>query len=192
MKEMIDEIPEGDWLCEECKLDEENKNTNRQKDGTEAGAEKDQSSGQTDTDPASTFVKPDTKGSSVEEPRTGKDHSVMKVSGKRRAEESEFSSAVKKQALEMITGSPRTSSPNKLHALTDNSAKDVDRGKVKSTHQFSSDSLFGNEAPEAARSPATRPRLQSLRGDTLTLMSHTHLCFFRSLYVIVLYEYQLL
>ncbi|XP_024969921.1 uncharacterized protein LOC112509282 isoform X2 [Cynara cardunculus var. scolymus] len=165
MKEMIDEIPEGDWLCEECKLDEENKNTTRQKNGTETGAEKDQFSGQADTEPASTFIKPDTKGSSVEEPRTGKDHSVMKASSKRRAEESDSSSAVKKQALEMITGSPRTSSPSKLHALTDSSTKDVDRGKIKSSHQFSSDSLFGNEAPEAARSPATRPRLQSLRGS---------------------------
>ncbi|KAI3757016.1 hypothetical protein L6452_04549 [Arctium lappa] len=163
MKEMIDEIPEGDWLCEECKLVEENKNTNRQKDGTEAGAEKEQYSGQADREFASIF-KPDTKGLSVEESRTGKDHSVMKASGKRRAEELESSSAVKKQALEMIIGSPRTSSPSKLHAPTDSSTKDVDRGKVKSSHQFSSDSLFGNEAPEAARSPATRPRLQSLRG----------------------------
>lgn len=121
MKVMIDKVPEGDWLCEECKLeDEENKKPNRQKYGVETGAVKDLSS-----------------------------DAVVKVSsGKRRAEELEFSSSFKKQALETITGS----------------TKDVDRGKMKPSHHFSSDSSFGNDSTEAARSPATRPRLQSLRG----------------------------
>ncbi|KAI7733148.1 hypothetical protein M8C21_013301 [Ambrosia artemisiifolia] len=42
--------------------------------------------------------------------------------------------------------------------------EDVERGKVKSSHQFSSDSHFGSESTEGSHSPAKRPRLQSLRG----------------------------
>ncbi|KAL8253305.1 hypothetical protein R6Q59_036998 [Mikania micrantha] len=117
MKVMIDKVPEGDWLCEECKS-EEVKNTNRQKNSTETFAEKDHSS----------------------------DSAPVKVSGKRRAEELE-SSPSKKLALQ-ITGS----------------TKDVDRGKVKPSHHFSSDSHVGNEPAERSRSPPTRPRLQSLKG----------------------------
>nr|XP_043616786.1 serine-rich adhesin for platelets-like [Erigeron canadensis] len=115
-------LPVGDWFCEECKLEEENKNrnTSRQKFSTETGAQKGQSS-----DPA-----------------------VVKVSGKRRAEELESSSSFKKQALETVTGVN----------------KDVDRGKVKTSNQFSSDSQFSNESAEGSRSPATRPRSQSLKG----------------------------
>ncbi|KAI3807920.1 hypothetical protein L1987_23858 [Smallanthus sonchifolius] len=82
----------------------------------------------------------------------GKDQSsdaaVGKVSGKRRLEELVSSSSFKKQALEAII----------------ESTKDVDRGKLKSIHQFSSDSHFGNGSIEGSRSPATRPRSQSLRG----------------------------
>lgn len=118
MKVMVDKVPEGDWLCEECEL-EETKIRIRQRNITETSAEKEQSS----------------------------DSAAVKVSGKRRAEELESSSSFKKQALE-ITGS----------------IKDVDRGKAKSSHHFSSDSLFGNETTEGSRSLAARPRLQSLRG----------------------------
>ncbi|KAI3705939.1 hypothetical protein L1987_76188 [Smallanthus sonchifolius] len=118
MKVMVDKVPEGDWLCEECEL-EEIKIKNRQKTNTETSAEKDQSS----------------------------DSAVVKVPGKRRAEELESSSSFKKQALEITR-----------------SMKEVDRGKVKSSLQFSSDSHFGKESTEGAHSPAKRPRLQSLRG----------------------------
>ncbi|XP_076922564.1 protein PARALOG OF AIPP2-like [Bidens hawaiensis] len=116
MKVMIDKVPEGDWLCEECKL-EETKMKNQQKNRKDV--EKDQSS----------------------------DSAAVKVSGKRRAEELESSSSFKKQALE-ITGP----------------TKDVDRAKVKSSHQFSSDSRFDNESAEGSRSPVKRPHLQSLQG----------------------------
>ncbi|XP_076940953.1 ASI1-immunoprecipitated protein 2-like [Bidens hawaiensis] len=116
MKVMIDKVPEGDWLCEECEL-EETKIKNQHKNRKDV--EKDQSS----------------------------DSAAVKVSGKRRAEELESSSSFKKQALE-ITGP----------------TKDVDRGKVKSSHQFSSDSRFDNESAEGSRSLVKRPQLQSLRG----------------------------
>ncbi|MFS7996408.1 putative chromatin regulator PHD family [Helianthus anomalus] len=118
MKVMIDKVPEGDWLCEECEM-EETKITNRQKNNTETSFEKDQSS----------------------------DSAVAKASGKRRADELESSSSLKKPALE-IPGS----------------SKDVERGKVKPSHQFSSDSHIGSESTEGSHSPAKRPRLQSLRG----------------------------
>ncbi|KAK9075222.1 hypothetical protein SSX86_003543 [Deinandra increscens subsp. villosa] len=77
MKVMIDKVPDGDWLCEECEL-EEIKNSNRQKNNTDSSAEKVQSS----------------------------DSAAVKVSGKRRAEELESSSSFKKQALEN-TGSTK-------------------------------------------------------------------------------------
>ncbi|CAI9302206.1 unnamed protein product [Lactuca saligna] len=120
MKKMIDQVPEGDWLCEECKLSEENKRTN--------------SSGQTDTEPASTFIKPGSKRPAGEEPRASKDQ--IKVSGKRRLEESESFTSVKKQALEMITGSPRTSSPSRLHAVTDSPRLQSSKGAFFKSNSF--------------------------------------------------------
>ncbi|KAK1441528.1 hypothetical protein QVD17_07499 [Tagetes erecta] len=119
MKLMVDQVPQGDWLCEECKV-EEVKSSNRQTLSPESLSGKDQAS----------------------------DVVVRKVSGKRHAEELASSLSFKKQALETTTGS----------------TKDVDHGKVKSFHQFSSDSHYGSESKEESRSPATRPRLQSLRG----------------------------
>lgn len=120
MKKMIDQVPEGDWLCEECKLSEENKRTN--------------SSGQTDTEPASTFIKPGSKRPAGEESRASKDQ--IKVSGKRRLEESESFTSVKKQALEMITGSPRTSSPSRLHAVTDSPRLQSSKGAFFKSNSF--------------------------------------------------------
>lgn len=119
-KVTLDKVPEGDWLCEEC-LDEENKNRNRRKYSSETGAEKDQSA--------------------------EKDLPAVKVSVRRRAEESDSSSSGKQQAREKIIGS----------------TKDIDRGKAKSSH-LASDSRFGNDLLEGARSPPTRPRSESLKG----------------------------
>ncbi|XP_071732134.1 protein PARALOG OF AIPP2-like [Rutidosis leptorrhynchoides] len=82
MRVPLDEHPGGNWVCEMCRLDEVNNNTlntNRQKFSTDTRAEKDQSS----------------------------DPTVVKVSGKRRAEELESSSSFKKQALETITESTK-------------------------------------------------------------------------------------
>ncbi|KAL4557278.1 hypothetical protein LXL04_035451 [Taraxacum kok-saghyz] len=121
MKKMIDQVPEGDWLCEECKSSEEKRNTN--------------SSGQTDTEPPLTFTKPVSKRPAGEEPKASKDQS--KVSGKRRLEESESFTSVKKQALEMNTSSPRTSSsPNRLHALTDSPRLQSSRGDFFKSKSF--------------------------------------------------------
>lgn len=120
MKKMIDQVPEGDWLCEECKLGEENKNRN--------------SSGQTDTDQALTFNKPGAKRPAGEEPRASKDQT--KVSGKRRLEESESFTSVKKPVLDNITSSPRKSSPNRLHAVTDSPRLQSSRGAFFKSNSF--------------------------------------------------------
>ncbi|XP_071710293.1 ASI1-immunoprecipitated protein 2-like [Rutidosis leptorrhynchoides] len=122
MRVTMDKPPEGNWVCEECRLDEVNNtlNTDRRKYSPDNGPENGPSS-----DPA-----------------------IVKVSGKRRAEELETSSSFKKQALETIT----------------ESATDVDRLKVKSSHHSSSDSHFDDESTEGSHSPVRRPRSQSLKG----------------------------
>nr|XP_033512248.1 uncharacterized protein LOC104097026 isoform X3 [Nicotiana tomentosiformis] len=114
MREMLQKVPEGDWMCEECKFDEEMKNRK------------------------GVTIKTEAKPSDVD----GETASDTKISGKRRMDDSEVSSVAKKQAFEPASGSPKTLSPNRLIALSrESSFNNSDKGKLKSINQISSGGL---------------------------------------------------
>ena len=101
MREMVDEVPEGDWFCEECKFDEEIKNLKQDKIVAAYGSDKTQCSGLANTN---VFVKLDKKDSDA---KTNKDIPKEKASWTRYAENIEVASVVKRQVLEPTMGSPK-------------------------------------------------------------------------------------
>ncbi|XP_059435246.1 uncharacterized protein LOC132168162 isoform X4 [Corylus avellana] len=158
MREMLQKVPDGDWLCEECKFAEESENQ-KQAEESENQKQAEESENQK-------------QGSEVEGKRTNKVGSSTHVSAKRHAENVEVASA-KRQELEIgtespkplspsriFTGSPRPSSPSKLVALSrDSSFKSLDKAKVKSAQH--------NDILETARFPTTGQRLQTPKGTLL-------------------------
>ncbi|XP_057478874.1 uncharacterized protein LOC130766198 isoform X3 [Actinidia eriantha] len=198
MREMVDEVPEGDWFCEECKFDEEIKNLKQDKIVAAYGSDKTQSSGLATALNTNAFVKLDKKDSDDKtikdipketqssgivtvlntnafvkldkkdsDDKTIKDIPKEKASSKRYAENIEVASAVKRQVLEPTVGSPKTSSPSRIAALShDSSFKTLDKGKVKPVHPLSSGTCATNDSSKAALSP-TGSRLQTPRGTLL-------------------------
>ncbi|XP_028083171.1 uncharacterized protein LOC114284471 isoform X4 [Camellia sinensis] len=165
MQEMMDKVPAGDWMCEECKFDDEIKNLKEDKIVTVDGNDKNQSSGLASALDTNLCVKSDKKDSDVEGNKTNKDILSTKTSGKRRAENIEVASAAKKQALEPTVGSPNTSSPRRVAALShDSSFRNLNKGKVKPAHHLTSGSCSIKDTSEAAFS-STGPRLQTTRGE---------------------------
>ncbi|XP_057462366.1 uncharacterized protein LOC130752582 isoform X3 [Actinidia eriantha] len=164
MREMVDKVPEGDWFCEECKFDEEIKNLKQDKTVAAYGSDKTQSSGLATALNTNAFVKLDKKDS---DDKTNTDIPKEKVSSKRYAENIEVASAVKRQVLEPTVGSPKTSSPSRIAALSrDSSFKTLDKGKMKPVHPLSSGTCATIDSSKAALSP-TGSRLQTPRGTLL-------------------------
>ncbi|KAL7230297.1 hypothetical protein ACSBR2_008739 [Camellia fascicularis] len=164
MREMMDKVPESDWLCEECKFDEEFKNLKQDKIVTSNENDKNQSSGLASALNTNLFVKLDKKDSYVEGNETNKDILSAKASSKRHAENIEVASALKRQSLEPTVGSPKISSPSRTAALShDLSFRKLDKGKVKPAHQLSSGTCSIDDTSEAAFS-RMGPRLQTPRG----------------------------
>lgn len=177
MEVMLDEVPKGDWLCQECKF-EERKNQEKDKHGAVDGVGKFQFSGYLGSKNAHLVGKSGGKDADVEGDKTDKDNSIVLISRKRNAEDAEVSSVAKKQALEPIIGSPKTSIPNRVGVLSRNSSiKNLDRGKVKPSHQFPPGAHPGDDTPETASPTGTQQ--QTARGNTLifntTLFAKLHL-----------------
>ncbi|CAA2963339.1 uncharacterized protein LOC111399148 isoform X1 [Olea europaea subsp. europaea] len=172
MQETLTKVPEGNWLCEECKVEEQMSNrrqgkieeckveeqmSNRRqgKIGKIDGNEKNNSFGQASSENINSF--------DVEGNRT-KGCSNMKTCGKRPRDENEVSSVAKKPAIESIMTSPRNSSSNKTAALSrENSFKNLDRGRMQPINHSSSATLPVNDTLESART-ALDPRIQTSRG----------------------------
>ncbi|KAH0764081.1 hypothetical protein KY290_020154, partial [Solanum tuberosum] len=156
MREMLQKVPEGDWMCEECKFDEEMKNRKEDKSVKFDGNGKSYPTGQniavgnTGLTIKTESKPPDFDGDIASDPKTP---------GKRRMDDTEVSSAAKKQALEPVPASPKTLSPNKLPALSrESSFKNSDKGKLKSTNLISSGGLSVHDTP------AWGSRLKTSRG----------------------------
>ncbi|XP_057970025.1 uncharacterized protein LOC131159286 isoform X2 [Malania oleifera] len=162
MREMLDKVPEGDWLCEECKFAEETGNQTPNKLETVDGNEKN------DTVHTDLFDQLDTKDSDVEVNRTNKVNSSSQVTGKRNSDNFEVAPAAKRQAVETTLVSPKPSSPSRLGSLSrDSSFKSLDKGKVKSGHQISSGARANNDVLETVRSCTAASRFQTPRGVLL-------------------------
>ncbi|KAK0591399.1 hypothetical protein LWI29_001106 [Acer saccharum] len=103
------------------------------------------------------------QGSDVEGKRTNKTSASTQSSGKRHAEYLEAAPASKRQAIETSLGSPKSSSPCRIPALSrDSSFKSLDKGKVRPA-SFSNHS--SSNVLETARSIG--PLLQTPKGTLL-------------------------
>ncbi|KAJ8554166.1 hypothetical protein K7X08_024844 [Anisodus acutangulus] len=155
MRKMLQKVPEGDWMCEECKFDEEMKNRKEDKSVKLDGNGKSYPTGQIAVRNTGFTIKTEAKPPDFD----GDIASDAKISGKRRMDDIEVSSAAKKQALEPVSGSPKTLSPNRLPALSrESSFKNSDKGKLKSANQISSGGLSVHDTP------VWGSRLQTSRG----------------------------
>ncbi|KAL0452282.1 UNVERIFIED_CONTAM: hypothetical protein Slati_1206300 [Sesamum latifolium] len=155
MREMMEKVPEGEWLCEECKTMDQEGVGRQEKNGGMDENEKNNSSGQA----SSEYV----HGSDVEGPKT---KGYMRNPCKRHRDDadSEVSSIAKKPALEPTVRSPKTSSSSKLAALSrENSLKYTDKGRLQSSHHSSSDTVPINDSTESASS-ASNLRVNTSRG----------------------------
>ena len=200
MREMLQKVPEGDWLCEECKFAEESEN---QKQGKLESGHRHCTCSLCEL--YSYHCEMEFEGSEVEEKKMDKLGSCTLVSGKRCAENIEVAPA-KRQALETGIGSPKPSSPSRIvtgspkplspsrivsgsqkplspsktvSLSRDSSFKSIDKGKVKSAHQTSFGNHSGTDIPETARFPATGPRLQKEKGKQIAYVILLFLwCFY--------------
>ncbi|CAJ1926292.1 unnamed protein product [Sphenostylis stenocarpa] len=151
MREMLDKVPEGDWLCEECKDAEENENKKLA--------------------PVSTYIYGadicgiEFCGSDVEDKKIVEVSSTSQVSSKRLSDNIEVAPAAKRQALESNTGSPKTSSPKRLVPLSrESSFKSLNKSKVKPGLVIPSRNNSGGSDTEIVRSPSVGPRGQTAKG----------------------------
>ncbi|XP_043694690.1 uncharacterized protein LOC122645453 isoform X2 [Telopea speciosissima] len=187
MRIRLDKVPEGDWLCEECKLKEEAEIPKQDKLETAYGTSKttclnenDQCGG-TGTVSSKLLPKLDVKEAKLEVKDTHAEGSKMSSShllpAKRKSDNIEIASSAKRQALETSVGSPTTSSPGRKAVLSrESSFKNLDKGKVKPSQQMP---LYGNHtannSQDTADSPTTsgqnssriQSRLQLPRGTLL-------------------------
>ncbi|CAA3027488.1 uncharacterized protein LOC111399148 isoform X3 [Olea europaea subsp. europaea] len=155
MEEMVTKVPEGNWLCEECKVEEQMSNQRQDKIGWIDGNEKNNSCGQASSENKISF---DVEGNRTE------GCSDMKTCGKRPRDDNEVSFMAKKPAIESIMGSPRNSNSSKTAALSrESSFKNLDKGRTQPVNLSSSATLPVNDTLESA---CTSPdsRIQASRG----------------------------
>ncbi|XP_038695232.1 uncharacterized protein LOC119992556 isoform X1 [Tripterygium wilfordii] len=143
MGEMIKKVPEGDWLCEECKFAEESES---QKQDAE--------------------VKRVNKASpSI--PNSGNKHAEnMEVASPSRRQAIEPNTVSPKSSSPPNTVSPKSSSPHRTATLPQDSSFNLDKGKAKPT-QKSFGNQSGNDILETVRSPTTSMRLHPPKGTLL-------------------------
>lgn len=181
MREMLDKIPEGDWLCEDCKF-EERKSQEKVKYNTVNGDEASGNyriPGHVDSINVGLCGKLNGLDTDVDSIKSDTD---VKLSRKRKADDAEVSSVVKRQVLEPAIRSPKTSSPRRTDVLSrDSSFKKLDgRGKVKPAHQIPTTLQTGNSAKQVAGPLDTR--LNTSRGKlnplvALLILYVAMLCF---------------
>lgn len=154
MREMLAKVPEGEWLCEECKSVERVGHGRQEMIGRMDENEKNNSSGQA----SSEYVNSSDAG------RRNKGFTRTPCKRHRDDDDTEVSSLGKKPALESLVGSPKISNTSKTAALTrDTSLKNLDKGR-----HSSSDTVPVNDITESASS-ASDHRAHNIRGSICKL-----------------------
>lgn len=158
MREMLDKVPEGDWLCEECKYNKALEARRQENIKLLGSIERNRSLGRTNSANPEVSSKLENKDSFSE--RKQKIVSLNKqLSTKRSVDSIEAGPTAKKQVLESSTGSPTTLSPNRVPVLSrDFSFKNVDKMKGKSTSQLSTGAESAGDSSENTRSPSRNPK----------------------------------
>ncbi|XP_043715589.1 uncharacterized protein LOC122663985 [Telopea speciosissima] len=187
MRIMLDKVPEGDWLCEECKLKEATETQKQDKLETVSGTSKASCLNAIDKSGGAGIVsskllqkadvkeaKLDAKDSDAEGTKVGPSHVLP---AKRQSDSIEVASVVKRQVHETSIGSPTASSPGRKASLSrESSFKNLDKGKVKPSQPIPfSGNHTANNFQDTADSPTIsghnlsriQSRLQSPRGTLL-------------------------
>ncbi|XP_073143315.1 protein PARALOG OF AIPP2-like isoform X2 [Henckelia pumila] len=156
MREKMAKVPEGDWLCEECKSGEHMRSLRQDKIGKVDANEKNNSSGQAISENVNSV---DVEGN--------RSRSSVKIPNKRLRDDAdaEVSSIMKKPAVESLARLPKSSWSGKAAALSrENSLKIPDKGRVQSSLGGpSSDAVSVNDNPKLARS-ASDLRVHNFQG----------------------------
>ncbi|XP_031501956.1 uncharacterized protein LOC116265484 [Nymphaea colorata] len=138
---MLEKVPEGEWLCEECKSKE---NESQKSDNSESSLPASKVSGTSEKNkfPKSISIpespsKLEPRLSDVEARKATELLTPPLISAKRHMDSSEVSIPTKKQAIEAVTsGSSHSSGLNrKTLFLREGSFKNLDTKKVKPAHQ---------------------------------------------------------
>ncbi|XP_077235297.1 ASI1-immunoprecipitated protein 2-like isoform X2 [Tasmannia lanceolata] len=179
MKIMLDKVPEGDWLCEGCKLQEDAESQQPHKIETISTTPTAPASNEGSQENGGTFnlkgpSKLDTKTQEAEENRAVEVIATPQVSAKRHADNLEIAPLSKKCATQTIAGSPGVDSPNKKSELSkESSFKNLYAGRMKpaarpvtssGSHSANNSQItpsLGTSSPNSSRMLA---HLQSPRG----------------------------
>ncbi|VFR01039.1 unnamed protein product [Cuscuta campestris] len=136
MREMLDKVPEGDWLCEECKSEDEIENQKQGKTSRAAVNENRYSSRQKTIIDFDHHGKAEAKASDCVGVKDAKECSYAKVFSRRNMCDSETISVAKKHAPEPLLRSPKAESPKRVPMLSrESSFRNLEKGKVKPVHQ---------------------------------------------------------
>ncbi|KAG6426633.1 hypothetical protein SASPL_110860 [Salvia splendens] len=154
MREMLEKLPEGEWLCEECNTLELAGKGKQEKIGSVYENEKNNSSGR---------VSENLNNSDVEGRRT---KSSTKNPSKRLRddEDAEVSSIAKKPALESTVRSPKSSNSKQAVLSRMSSLKNLDKGRLRSPNRSTLDTIPANDVTELAK-PSLDARGLNLRGN---------------------------
>ncbi|KAF5442581.1 hypothetical protein F2P56_035223 [Juglans regia] len=159
MREMLQKLPEGDWLCEECKSAEESEN---QKQGSEVEGKR------TKKVISSTHISGKRHAENMEVASAKPSSPSRIVIGSPKPSSPSrivIGSPKPSSPSRIVTGSPKPSSPSRVVELSrTSSSKSLDKGKVKSADQTSFSNHSCNDTFETARSSMTGPQLQTPKG----------------------------
>ena len=151
MSRMLDKVPEGGWLCQECKMEERNSQKNDNCD--EVGSVAHHFSVR-NAKISHLCKKSGGKDTSSETNKSNKNGSKAKVPHKRNEDNVDVSSAVNEQALEPTVRSLKKHSLDKVGVhRRSRSVRSIVRGDSKTVHKlhsvaFSFADTKGTEAPE--------------------------------------------
>ncbi|XP_042985034.1 uncharacterized protein LOC122313832 isoform X9 [Carya illinoinensis] len=168
MREMLQKLPEGDWLCEECKSAEESEN---QKQGSEVEGKR------TNKVISSTHISGKRHAENMEvasakpsspsrivigSPKPSSPSGIVTGPPKPSSPSGIVTGSPKPSSpSRIVTGLPKPSSPSRIVELSRAlSSKSLDKGKVKSADQTSLSNHSCNDIFETARSSMTGARLQ--------------------------------
>lgn len=167
MREMLDKVPEGDWICEECKFNEELEAQKQEHSKMLGTSERSKSMGRTGSINYDLSHKLDNKDSSCDLNKAKHVTLTKQVPCKRPGDSIETGPASKKQALESSMISPKMSSPGRIGVLPkDSSFKNLDKTKRKSANQISSGTESTSDSSENVLSPSTSC-LHAIKGNFL-------------------------
>ncbi|KAK9726068.1 hypothetical protein RND81_05G187900 [Saponaria officinalis] len=167
MREKLDKVPEGDWLCEECKCNEVLETQKVDHIKKRGSHERSKYLGRTSSLLSDPTLKLD-KDPFSERPKLRNISLNRQASSQRSGERTEPCPTTKKQALESPMGSPTTSSPNqsRIGVLSKNgSSKNWDR-MGKPNNQISTGTDTTGDSSENARSPSANSP-HALKGNFL-------------------------